>query len=445
MKYINLLSNPYELHCLFPTAKLKKYNVVDNSHTELLVESNNEFIEINHYVENPYDKLRDLKNLFDFNSLYISPINDLTIVCDRKLWSELYFPLLRFHPEVFNKLEQIYVEKNVTVFFNFAFLEAVDYEDYEEYFLYDFKFNHIKVSDYELFDGKKNFYYDSFYSLYHLFAEPQMRDLLYPNVRYGEGNYHFDFKKIFENFNINSRIERPAMYSHLSLKPRYHRVKFLLEAYKAGILYLGINNINEQFLQEYSELVELNGIHTDNTKKHSKNHLKYFNKESFDKLIEIKDRINITPNEPSFLYDHLRNYFVDKEWNESYIEVTGETHCVFDLKYGFFTEKSIKPILAEKFAMIYGSNKVYKEYKRIGIDLFLNEFGLNGIEDTDELTQIDMIINFLKNTDKKYLRDLYISKYDTIKSNKEKLINYFCKIMNDVNVLLLKTKKDKLL
>ena len=164
-------------------------------------------------------------------------------------------------------------------------------------------------------------------------------------------------------------------------------------------------------------------IHTDNTKKHSKNHLKYFNKETFDKLLKIKNEINITPNEPDFLYQHLKNYFVKKEFNESYVEVVGETHCIFDLQYGFFTEKSIKPILAEKFAMIYGSKKVYSEYKKLGIDLFLDELGLNGIEDKDELEQIDMII-----------------------TNKEKMINHFCKIMNDVNFLLLKeNKKTKLI
>ncbi len=444
MKYINLLSNPYELHCLFPTAKLKSYNAVSNTHTELIVESNNEKFEINHYIENPFDKLGDLKNLFEYDSLYISPINNLTIVCDRKLWSELYFPLMRYHRDIFDKLEKLYVEKNVTVFFNFAFLEAVDYEDYEEYFLYDFKFKHIKISDYELFKDKPNFYYDSFYCLYHLFAEAQMKDLLYPNVQYNDG-YQFDFSKTFENFNINSRIERPALYSHLSLKPRYHRVKFLIEADKANILQFGINNINEQFLEEYSQFINDNGIHTDNTKKHSKNHLKYFNKEVFNELLKIKNKINITPNEPSFLYDHLRNYFINKEWNESYIEVTGETHCVFDLKYGFFTEKSIKPILAEKFAMIYGSNKVYKEYKRIGIDLFLKEFGLEGIEDKNELDQIDMIVNSIKNTNQKFLRNLYIEKYDVIKSNKQKLINYFCEIMNNVNGLLLQTKKNELI
>ena len=138
------------------------------------------------------------------------------------------------------------------------------------------------------------------------------------------------------------------------------------------------------------------------------------------------------------MYDHLCNYFNNKEYNNSYIDITGETHCIFDLQYGFFTEKSIKPILAEKFAMIYGSTKVYSEYKRIGIDLFLDEFGLNGIEDKDELEQIDMIINCLKTLDKEKIKKLYIEKYDIIKNNKQKMFDYYCKIMNNVNKLLLK-------
>ena len=447
MKYINLLANPFELHCLFPTAKIKSYQIIqDYSIGKITLEVNNETFELTHYIENLFDKLSNLENILNINSLYVSPIDDLTIVCDRKLWSELYFPLMRYHKDIFEKLEKIYVERNVTVFFNFAFLEAVDYEDYEEYFLYDFKFNHIKISDYKLFDGKKNFYYDSFYCLYHLLAEAQMQDILYPNTKVSKLNYHINFNKIFENLNINGLINREYIYSHLSLKPRYHRIKFLLEANDANILKYGINNINEQFWEEYQKFTSEKMIHTDNTKKHSKNHLKYFNKETFDKLLKIKSEINITPNEPDFLYQHLKNYFVKKEFNESYVEVVGETHCIFDLQYGFFTEKSIKPILAEKFAMIYGSKKVYSEYKKLGIDLFLDELGLNGIEDKDELEQIDMIVNSLKTKNITFFKNLYIEKYDIIKSNKEKMINHFCKIMNDVNFLLLKeNKKTKLI
>ena len=132
---------------------------------------------------------------------------------------------------------------------------------------------------------------------------------------------------------------------------------------------------------------------------------------------------------------------INEEYNESYIEVVGETHCIFDLKYGFFTEKSIKPVLSEKFVMIYGSNKVYKEYKRIGIELFLNELGIYDIEEKNELEQIDRIVNFLKKCDKEYLKKLYIEKYDILKNNKKILFDYYCKIMNKINVIFLEDKK----
>ena len=95
--------------------------------------------------------------------------------------------------------------------------------------------------------------------------------------------------------------------------------------------------------------------------------------------------------------------------------------------------------------MIYGSKKVYSEYKRIGIDLFLDEFGLNGIENKGELEQIDMIINSLKTLDKEKIKKLYIEKYDIIKNNKQKMFDYYCKIMNNVNVLLLNEKIKKLI
>lgn len=437
MKYINLLSNTYELNCLFPDAKLLEFNKISNNNSNLKIKSNEDIIEVNHFIENIFEKLQNLENIFDMDSYYTNPIENLTIICDRQLWYRFYFPLLKNHKELFNKLEDLYVQKNVQIFFNFAILEAVNYEDEEEYFLYDFKFKHIKISDYELFKDKKNFYYDSFYSLYHLLAEPQMREILYPNTKRNLFEYHIDFKKTFENFNINGLLERPVIYSHTCLKPRYHRIKFLLEADKNGVLNIGENNVNIQFIEEYKQATKEEKIYTDGTNRHGKNHLKYFNKELYEDFLKIIEKINITPDNPQFLYDHLCNYFNNKEYNNSYIDITGETHCIFDLQYGFFTEKSIKPIFAEKFVMIYGSTKVYSEYKRIGIDLFLDEFGLNGIEDKDELQQIDMIIDCLKTLDIEKLKQLYIEKYAILKNNKQKMINYYCKIMNNINVLLL--------
>ena len=54
-----------------------------------------------------------LENIFNIDSYYINPIENLTIICDRQLWYRFYFPLLKNHKELFNKLENLYVEKNV--------------------------------------------------------------------------------------------------------------------------------------------------------------------------------------------------------------------------------------------------------------------------------------------------------------------------------------------
>lgn len=450
MKYLNILCNSFELNCLFPEAELLESECIGKSYNTLKIKNKEDIIDVNHYLDDIFLKISNSSNLMHMDSYYINPPNDLTIICDRKLWYELYFPLLKNNKSDFDKLEQIYVDRNVEVFFNFAILEAVNYEDEEEYFLYDFKFKHIKISDYELFKDKKNFYYDSFYSLFHLLAEGQMMRVLYPNMVYTSAEYHIDFKTIFSKFNINNKLHRSKVYSHTCLKPRYHRIKFLLDADKNNVLHIGENNVNERFIDEYNVAITEDKIYTDGTQKHNDNHKTYFNKEYYEKFLKIIDRINVTKDDHDFLFNHLRNYFLNEEYNNSYIDVVGETHAIFNLKYGFFTEKSLKPILSEKFFMIYGSKKVYEEYKRIGIDLFLDEFELNGIEDKDEFEQIEMIVKSLKKLNQNKLKKLYIEKYKIIKQNKEKLFNHYCKIINDINVLLLrntilKNKENKLI
>jgi len=440
MRSLNILATNNELQCLFPEAKLQSVDIVDiGKHHRIIINNNDEDVLINHHIQNPYDILNNIKsfdNITTADLLYTNPTDDLIIVVDRKIWSELYLPLMKTNTIEFNKLEQLYVDRNIKVLFNFAFLEANEYEIDEKYFRYNFKFNHIKISDYEMFEGERNFHYDSFYSLFHLLAEGQMTHLLFPGSFNGNHQYNTRFYDMFKNFNISHSITKKYVYSNLALKPRFHRVQFLLKGYEHDILHNGLNSINEKFILEYSQAAKEGHIYTDHTKTHTNNHKKYFTKEVFDKLNSIRSQINITPLNAPFEFDHLLYYFRDKEYDVSYFDVVGETHCIFNLKYGFFTEKSIKPILSEKFALIFGSNKVYKEYKKIGIDLFLDDFGLNGIEDKNELEQIDMIVQFLKNKTQNNIRNIFIEKTDAIRQNKQNLINHYCKIMNNVNKLL---------
>jgi hypothetical protein len=440
MRSLNVLATNSELQCLFPQAKLNSIDIIDSNRCNRLVISNNdEKIEIFHYIQNPYNITNNLKSydgITTFDLLYTNPIDNLIIVIDRKIWSELYLPLMKTNPIEFTKLEQVFVDRNVKVLFNFAFLEANEYEIDEKYFRYNFKFNHIKITDYELFEGEQNFHYNSFYSLYHLLAEGQLIKMLFSGSIYGNLQYNIDFYDMFKYFNISHTITKPYVYSNLALKPRFHRVQFLLKGHEHNILNIGLNSINEKFILEYSQAAKEGHIYTDHTTTHTDNHKKYFTKETFDKLNSIRNEINVTPLNAPFEFDHLLYYFKNKEYDVSYFDLVGETHCIFNLKYGFFTEKSLKPILSEKFALIFGSNKVYKDFKKIGIDLFLDEFGLNGIEDKNELEQIDMIVDFLKNKNQNDIRKIFIEKTDAIRQNKQNLINHYCKIMNNVNQLL---------
>ena len=440
MRSLNILATYNELQNLFPEAILKSIDGVKiGIHHKLIIDNNGEQIEVHHYIQNPYDVLNNLKSFDEitiFNLLYTNPIENLIIIVDRKIWSELYLPLMKRNQNEFDKLEKLFIERNVKVLFNFAFLEANEYEIDEKYFKYDFKFNHIKMTDYELFDGSKNFHYDSFYSMFHLMAEGQFTHFLFPHINNGKLPYNINFYDMFDNLNISHNIDKPYVYSSQALKPRFHRVQFLLKAKESDILKTGLNCINEKFLLEYSQAVKEGHIYTDHTNTHTNNHIKYFTTENFNKLESIQNEINVTPLNAPFEFDHLLYYFKDKEYDSSYFEVVGETHCIFKLKYGFFTEKSIKPILSEKPPLIFGSNKVYSEYERIGIDLFLDEFGLQGIQNKNELEQIDMIVDFLKTKNLDDSKKMFIEKLPLLKQNKEKLTNHYCKIMNNINKLL---------
>jgi hypothetical protein len=440
MRSLNILATYNELQNLFPEANLISVNVIEiEKHHKIVINNGGEEIEIHHYIQNPYNILNNLKS-FDgittFDLLYSNPIDNLIIVVDRKIWSEFYLPLMKKNPIEFDRLEKLYVERNTKVLFNFAFLEANEYEIDEKYFRYDFKFNHIKMTDYELFNEGKNFHYDSFYCMFHLMAEGQFTHFLFPHHTSGKSPYNVNFSDVFKNLNITHNTEKPYVYSSQALKPRFHRVQFLLKAKEFDILKTGLNCINEKFLLEYTQAISEGYIYTDHTKTHTDNHIKYFTKENFNKLQSIRNEINVTPLNAPFEYDHLLYYFKDKEYDSSYFEVVGETHCIFNLKYGFFTEKSIKPVLSEKFELIYGSNKVYEEYNRIGIDLFLDDFNLQGIQTKNELEQIDMIVDFLKNKNQNDVKNLFIEKTPILRENKQKLITHYCNIMNNINKLL---------
>jgi hypothetical protein len=126
MRSLNILATYNELQNLFPEANLISIDeIVYTKHHKIIINNNGEDIEINHYIQNPYNILNELKS-FDgvthLDLLYTNPINNLIIVVDRKIWSEFYLPLMKTNSIEFSKLEQLYVERNIKVLFNFVCL-----------------------------------------------------------------------------------------------------------------------------------------------------------------------------------------------------------------------------------------------------------------------------------------------------------------------------------
>jgi hypothetical protein len=70
MRSLNILATNSELQCLFPEAKLNSVDIVDiGKQNKLVIDNNGEKIQINHYIQNPYNILNDLKSFDGITTL----------------------------------------------------------------------------------------------------------------------------------------------------------------------------------------------------------------------------------------------------------------------------------------------------------------------------------------------------------------------------------------
>ena len=121
---------------------------------------------------------------------YINPPENSIVIFDRWIF-ERYFNFIfnQYGISKFKKIIDRYKEKNVKVIFNFAFFEPTEYESMN-YFLmqYNYDFECIKITDYELFDKIDNFVFSKIFNIFHIIG-----DLM-----------SFDINGVFRNNNIQS-------------------------------------------------------------------------------------------------------------------------------------------------------------------------------------------------------------------------------------------------
>jgi hypothetical protein len=182
------------LYAIFPNNNIKvlkksnklKYYIVKETRPyvlelEIEINGNKENVEL--YVcpmptmamdSFPKLKLTDLE--YD---CYINPPEDSIVIFDRWIF-ERYFGFIfkQYGISKFKKIIDRYKERNVKVIFNFAFFEPNEYESIN-YFLmqYNYDFECIKLTDYQLFDKVDNFVYSKLFNVFHIIGDLMSFDI----------------------------------------------------------------------------------------------------------------------------------------------------------------------------------------------------------------------------------------------------------------------------
>jgi len=440
------IGNEALLYAIFPNNNIK---VINKLHTleyydvretkpyilelEMDVNGNKENVEL--YVcpmpttalnANPTLKLTEL----DYDS-YINPPENSIVIFDRWIY-ERYINFI-FQQYGISKLKKIidrYKERNVKVIFNFAFFEPTEYESIN-YFLmqYDYDFECIKITDYQLFDKIDNFVYSKIFNIFHIIG-----DLMSFNI-----NNTFrknEVESINKMFVVDELNNPKKIFSHLTLKPRPHRINVINKLYDLDIIDYGYCTINKLMYDEYDERIKKGMVYsTDNSLMQSKWLYDYF------KDMDYRGYDYYSQKMPDVLggefWSHLRHYLEHKEYKKSYIDVIGETHILFETMYPYFSEKSYYPILTEKFFIIYGANSFYKMLEELDCYNCLDLFGLDNTyyEIESPYEQGDIITKKLKelidkiNSGEFDINNFYEENKHKLQDTKQKI---FAKYSNDI-------------
>ena len=434
------IGNEGLLYAIFPennikiigeSQKLKYYDIRETPpmlmNLEINLNGNTENIQL--YVcpyptsalhANPTTRLTDLE--FDY---YMNPPEDSIIIYDRWIFERyIDFIFKQYGISEFDKLIQRYKDRNCKVIFNFAFFEPNEYESLN-YFLinYNYGFDCIKISDYELFIGEDNFIFSKSFNLFHIIA-----DLMSFQI-----NEHFRKKitpNIYNLFEVEKIENAEKIYSHLTLKPRPHRMNVINKLHDLNIVDYGYCTLNKLMYDEYEERKNKGLVYsTDNCLMQSEWLYDYF------KDIDYRGYEYYSKKMPDTLgnefWSHLRHYLEHKEYKKSYIDVIGETHILFKTMFSYYSEKSYYPILTEKFFIIYGANRFYEMLEELDCYNSLDLFGLDSsyykIESPYE--QGEIVTQKLKELiDKINSGEFDIEKY--YKENRHKLIDTKNKIFS---------------
>jgi hypothetical protein len=391
------------------------------------------------FIQDVVEEVKEKQNTITFEDFtkhpklnIFNPEPNSLIIFDR-WYIERHFVFMKNYLGIdwLNKLFDIWKRKNVRVLFNFAFYESLVYETYlYDFITFNFPFKHLKLTDYPLFNDKKDFKFDKFYNLFH-YIQNNLQHLW-------ENRDHKPFSPVDEIRNKipckSHTIKKDYLFQLLQMKPRPHRVYLIDKLIKTNLKDCGIITLNKEEYMQYCDIKK--GGHKTWDNNWNQNEF-YFSHES-DFLSNdwkfLKDEVIIDTMSDNQHGNHTDVYNRRLEFDRSYIDIYGETHVLYNTMFPTFTEKGTQPIIFEKMFILYGANEFYKCFEKIGGYTFLDELMLPKDYTTikDPYKQADLIIESLGKLSKVDFSEIVIESKDKILNNKEVMLEYYDKIISEI-------------
>ena len=381
------------------------------------------FVDIDHF-DDTVKRIKHRKKVVKFEDIthpIFNPKENSVIIFDRRMIERDWkFFFEHYGVSFVDKLFDLWKKRNVKVLFNFAFYEAIEYETrLNQFITYDFPFEHLKLTDYPLFKDNDNFLFDRLYNLFHYFNEFFQGDITRCPIK-------------------AHTLDKKYLFSSLQKKLRPHRLDFIQKLEANNLQKLGYLTASKGYFDEAKDREKMKYFSTDNSS--LQNEYSYRNSKGFyNKRFEEYQSLLIDNLGENIHGNHTESYNDELMFDLSYVEISGETHVLFNLLFPCFTEKSYQPIFFDKMFLHYGANAFYKVLDELGGHNFKEEFLLDDSYFTTEnpYEQIDMIIQSLKKLSNVDFSEIFIQSQDKIKENKILLIEYFKKIMKPVNEFIL--------
>ncbi len=350
----------------------------------------------------------DVSNIEVIPNTYFNTHPNAIVLLDRNQW-EYFYEAYKHNDDEFKRICDMWEKNNNLIVFWKCHFEPMVNKIELDFILKKWQFKHVTITDLEILKNKEGFYFDHFSNLIHMVGcdknglyECLEDDILHTSNKLYD--YYFSF--------FTPRIQK------------IHLLNKMIDNQLTDRCLIRMNKTfydNEQILTNPENLSKIKP----SIKKFYEENLIFRNFDEYRPYVKFNN-YSIKMDET-----HSSLFIKTKDYDKSYIDLNAETHCIFNIPPAN-TEKVYKSLFTEKPFICIGSQKVYEELEKIGIDTYVDKFDLHILKNTNEpIEQIDAVIEFQKNN-KDNISQLFNELEDVRKQNRKLFLEHYKKITREV-------------